>query len=179
MRRLAATLVALALVLLAPSPAHAGSTAKKDRDDTAGVLDLKKVTLQATGRKIVATWTTHDAWSEADLAGTAAAVSVDFRTGPNRVRGILVNATSGSLRASVCTVRLSDFRISQCSRMPLERPSASSVRVTVPRAKIVKGARSYRWHASSTAQQGTAGCSAQICQDVLPQDRDAWYTWRP
>lgn len=179
MRRIAALLVALTLVLLVPVPAHAGSTSKKDANDTPGVLDLKKVSLAAKGKRVQVTFTTHESWSDADIAVTTAALGIDFWMGRNKSRGVLVGAPQGTLIASICTIRFPSFKISHCSKVAVERVSGTTLRVTVPRAKIKKGARSFQWSAGSTLPEGTGGCTIPpYCTDQAPND-DKRATWRP
>jgi hypothetical protein len=180
MRRLATTVAALALVLLTSSPAHAGSTVKKDKDDASGVLDLSKVSLTTKGSKVIATLTTHDAWSDAEIAGTSAGMGLSFKMGAAKNRDVLIAAYSGTLTASICTIRIKDLGASACTDLALERVSARTLKVTIPRSKIAKGADTYRWNAGSIVPEGTAGCTQEpFCQDHLPQENDAWYTWRP
>lgn len=179
LRRTGAALIVLSLVLLAPTPAHAGSVTKKDKKgDARSLLDLRKVSMKTQGSKVVATMTTHGAWSDADLYGSLSTIGIDFDLGGGKVRGLGAQSLDSGLSGSICTIRNGQF--SKCSDVAVERLSATTIRFTLPRKKIDRGAKTYRWRASSVVYDGYAGCNASFaCIDAVPQGRNAWLTWKP
>jgi hypothetical protein len=182
MRRLAALIAALALVLLAAAPAQAASTSRKDKDDTLGPLDLKKVSLAVKGKKMTITVATHDAFADEDLSG-ASAIGVDFQIGKDVSRGIAIKSPrEGGLTADICTYRTGgDLLGTKCSPVKAKRLSDTTVQLKVSRAKIDKGARSYRWNAGSLTSTYGGDCSniTPRCIDRLPDRDNSWITWKP
>lgn len=180
MRRTLAALVAAALVLLTPAAALADSTSRKDPNDTRGPLDLAKVQLKTQGKKMVVTMKTHDAFVDADVSG-ASAMGVDFKVGP-KVRSIAVkSARGGGLVSEICTVPLSgELTLTKCSKIDVTRISGTTVRLTLSRAKIDRGARSYQWRAGSLSSTYGGECSGIVpsCIDKLPNS-NRFLTWRP
>jgi len=177
-RRILAVLVAFALVLIAPA-AHAASTSRKDGNDTRGALDLRKVTMKTAGKQLKIAFTTHDAFADSVLVGPST-IGIDFRVAKNKVRGIAVRSSGGRLTAGICTFRLSgDLRPTRCSKVRVSRVNGTTVRVTVPRARIDKGARTYRWRAGAlnTAQSGACSGLSPACIDKLPNS-NKFLTWR-
>lgn len=180
MRRVIAALTAAALVLLAPSPAHAASTARKDGNDTRGPLDLAKVQLKTQGKKMVVTFTNHGDFADADLSGLSS-MGIDFRVG-NKIRGMAVKSpVGGGLVSEICDYPLSGPPSwKNCSKVKVTRVSGATVRITVARAKIEKGARVYRWRAGALTSTYGGECSAITpqCIDKLPNS-NKFLTWRP
>ena len=179
MRRILATSLAAALVLLAPAAAYASSTSRHDPNDADYRLDIKKVSLKTQGRKIVATVATYDAFTNDDLTG-GAAIGVDFKVGKTKVRGIAIRAAHGDLRANVCTYRTTGGgKGSHCSRVSVKRLSSTSVQVSVPRAKVDKGAKSYPWRGGSFAPAGVSGCDTDpFCFDSTTKNAKQYHPWK-
>ncbi len=183
---LASTLVSLlvgllvtASLALAPGAAHAGSASKKDPNDTQGRLDLARVAVKTQGKKIVGTVTTHDAFTEADLV-VPAALGIDFKVGRagggDKVRGIAIRSRDGKLVANICTYTEARLEGFACSKVSVKRVSATAVRVVVPRAKVAKGAKTYRWRGGSFAPDGIAGCTTSpFCIDKMVSNPKKWF----
>jgi hypothetical protein len=182
MSRILAALAAVLLVLLTPAAAQAASTSRKDGDDTITTLDLKKVTLKTTGKKMTVTFSTYDAFADVDLFGLTG-LGVEFEVAKGKVRGIAVKShETGGLLADICTYRTTGNPLgTHCSPVKVTRLSDTSLLVTVARAKIDRGARSYRWRAGSfnqsTSSADCAGFNPQ-CYDTVP-DSNEFLTWKP
>lgn len=182
MRRLLATactaLLAVSPLLLTPSAAHAASTLRKDADDTRGALDLAKVQLKTQGKKMVITLTNHGSFADSDVEGLSA-LGIDFKVG-KKVRGMAVKSAGAGLVSEICTYPLSGPPTwKNCSDVKVERLSGTTVRITVPRAKIDKGARVYRWSAGALNTQTDACPGLEVeCIDRVPDNKDKFITWR-
>ena len=177
MRRPLACLLAAALVLLAPAAAHAGTAAKNDPADVDGRLDLKRVVMKTPGKHIVGTIRTHEAFADDDLTGTAT-IGADFKVGKNKLRSVVIVHRNGQLRGKVCTYTPGGpVNGKACSKVKVTRPHTSAIRFKVARAKIAKGAKTYRWNAGSFASAGAAGCtSSDWCRDTLGRNPGVWFT---
>ena len=176
LRYLMTTLLALSLAVLGPA-ADAAPTSKRDPDDTQGRLDLQRVALRSPGQRIVATITTYAAFTRDDL-DNANSFELHFKVAPQRTRRVLIQWLGDGLVATVCTRRESSPVSSNCSDVRVKRVGPSAVRVVIPRAKIARGAKAYRWRATSTAWTRTAGCTtAPSCEVLLPGR--GYLRWRP
>lgn len=181
MRRLAAALLALTLVVLTPTAALAAksSTTKDPRGDIVGGgggIDMKRTTLVKKGQKIVATFTTWGAHSDEDLRAPGG-IGVDFRLTKKLVRGAAVRHSSGGLYGEICSYRQRGDQMpkrSRCSKVPAKRLSGTAYRLTIPLKKIDKGAKRLRWISSALAID-SAGC-AGVCLDGV--GRGKFKTWR-
>lgn len=183
MRRTLISLLAAALVLLAPATALAAtSSAKKDaRGDViggGGGIDMKQTKLTRKGKKVVVTFTSWDAFADGDLAAPGG-IGIDFRVSKKMVRGAAVRHRSDEVYGQICSYdqRRQVPQARRCSTVPVQRVSATAYRMTIPIAKIDKGARALSWKASAYTMSGQAGCtSASGCLDGVGSP--SFKTWR-
>lgn len=180
------TLAALLTVLLAcsstvlvPSTADAAPTGRNDPRDTQGDLDLQRVTLTASGKRVVATFTTYARASRDDLDGSNS-LNLHFKVGKHhRTREVLVQWLGDGLVATICNYVDSSPVSRNCSQVAVKRSGPRGIRVVIPRAKIKRGATTYHWRAESIAWTRSAGCrTAPTCEDVVPNS-GAYLPWRP
>lgn len=172
MRRTLIALLAAALVLLVPATALAApSSAKKDPQGDVigggGGIDMKQARLTKKGKKVVVTLTSWNAFSDGDLAAPGG-IGVDFRVSKKVVRGAAVRHRSDGVYGQICSYdqRRQVPKAKKCSTVRVQRVSATAYRMTIPIAKIDKGARALAWKASAYVMSGYAGCeSGSGCLD--------------
>lgn len=166
MRRTLIALLTTALVVLTPTAALAAkSSAKTDpRGDVIGGpgIDMKKAKLVKQGKKVAVTFTTWNAFADTDLAAPGG-IGIDFRRTKKLVRGAAVRHGAEGVYGEICSYRERRGgqlpKISQCSKVPVKRISDTAYRMTIPVAKIDKGARAVAWKASAyTVSGGCGGC---------------------
>ena len=96
------------------------------------------------------------------------------------MRGVAVRANGSRLRADICTYTTGGpIAGTACSKVAVKRVNATTMRVAVPRKKIEKGAKSYRWRGGSFAPTGAAGCgTSPFCMDTMVDDPDKWFRFK-
>ena len=169
-----------ALVILTPAAATAArSSAMKDpRGDVINGdgIDMKRVTLKKKGKRIVVTFTAWDGFADADLARPGG-LGVDFRLTAKVVRGAKVSHDGQGVYGEICSYRERRSGVpqrSKCSSVPVKRLSGTTYRLTVPLAKIDKGAQRLRWMASAMVNNGAAGCTSGFCLDPVGRGTKTW-----
>lgn len=140
-----AFIVAVAAFLIAPTAARADTKSVRDPRDASGRLDIRSASHGHAGANVVHTLVTHGSWSSSVLGGSNAAVFVldtnnNWRDKPERF--VVVFWQGGRLRAVLANKSGRVLRQVRASR-----PSASSLRVTIPTRAL--GGKGYRWFAAT------------------------------
>lgn len=183
MRRTLIALLVAVLVLATPAAAEAAkSSARKDPQGDVigggGGVDMKQTKLQKKGKKVVVTFTSWNAFADGDLAAPGG-IGIDFRISKKLVRGAAVRHRSDGVYGQICSYdqRKQVPRPKKCSMVPVQRVSDTAYRMTLPIAKIDKGARSLSWKASAYIMSGYAGCtSGSGCLDGVGSP--SFTTWK-
>jgi hypothetical protein len=156
--------IVVAVALLMPATARASGKAVADGNDVSGKLDIRSVTKEhATSGPVVHTITTYGRWKSRAIAARRSNFFVfEFNTGGDRrpERIALVYRDHGILRVAV---------LSRAGRFigwgTASRPSASSIRVAVPR-KLLGKPFGYRWKVFSV--YFASGACRSGCVDRAP-----------
>lgn len=175
-RTLLASAVATLVVAVPALPAHASSSTGKDKDDVATPLDLASAKLSTKGNKIVAVISTHDAFTDEDLAAPSA-LGIDFRLDARTVRGIAVRVVDGTVTGQVCTYEDGGPVLgAKCSDVSAKRVDDRTVTFTVKRSKVSK-AKVLRWRAGALYFAGDCTSNPVKCLDTFPQGAKAYKKW--
>ncbi len=156
--------IVVAVALLTPATARASGTAVADGNDVSGKLDIRSVTQEhAASGPVVHTITTYGRWTSRAIAVRRSSFFVfEFNTAGDRrpERIALVYRDHGTLRVAV---------LSRAGRFlgwgTASRPSASSIRVAVPR-RLLGTPLGYRWKVFSV--YSASGACAAGCVDRAP-----------
>jgi hypothetical protein len=148
--------LSLALAALALTGAALAATrAVSDPRDTVGKLDIRSARLDAVGSRLVATITTHAAWSPADL-GTGGQREVCARiwtkSKPPRIHDYSICAERPSAREGLVGTVYRHGNIEsptiRVGRATVARPNNRSVTLTFA-SKLIGNPTVVRWQASS------------------------------
>jgi hypothetical protein len=138
-RLVSATAVCVLLaVSLTATPVGAHSFKKTDRNDTAGLLDLRWAAVAHKRDAVVHSFATFARWKPSDLGRGSSGfiIGIDKNNDARQAERCVIVLFSGRLRAV----------LSDCNQairlLPVSKPSATTVKVTIPEG--VTGL-SYRW----------------------------------
>ena len=170
--RLAAILAFAFALSLVPASAQAATLTKNDADDSDG-LDLAAVTLTTRPRNLLVKMRTYDAFANAALRPKNGALGLAFKIDRNTVRAIGIGTNAdGELRARICSAPTGSGSVDACSRLAVRRLDETSIRITIPKAKLKRGITTYIWSAIAYDTCGANG----PCVDSVPDSRFARWT---
>lgn len=171
-----ATVLATAVMVVGATPAHASSSKTTDADDVSTPLDIASAKLKTQGKRIVATITMHDAFTD-DQFVAPSTIGVDFRIDKRTVRGVSVRIVAGVMTAQVCTFKEGgNVYGSQCSTVEASRVSDRAVQFSVKKAKVSKAKILY-WRAGSLDAAGACSYPTD-CFDTAPNGVTKFKKWR-
>lgn len=165
-----AAALAVALILVATTPAAADRKVRVDPDDSTGALDIAEVAHNHNRGLLTHRLTTYERWETSVLEDGLSDIYFDFFVGDRYVYARVDVSPDGTLFGEMRnrdTERIIGF-------VKVWRPSKRKLRIEFPKRMLGRNVTSYRWSASTSFHRDgheTCGSGPHIiiaCIDYAP-----------